>query len=57
MSLFGILRKTLRKGKALVRRVGRATTRTVKVGTNAVGLTGKGKHRRSRSRRHRRRHH
>jgi len=47
-----MFRKTLKRGANVVRRVGKAARRTVKRGTNAVGLTRRGKgHRSSKSRR------
>jgi hypothetical protein len=49
-SIIGLFRKTLKRSANAVRRVGKATRRTVKRGTNAIGLT---KRRRSA---HRRRH-
>ena len=46
-----LVSKTFRRGKSLVSRVGNATTRSVKFGTNAVGLTKKSrKHHRRRRR-------
>lgn len=49
-----ILRKSLKRSTNIVRRVGKATRRTLKRGTNAIGLTKRRKsHRRAhRSRRH-----
>lgn len=38
-SLLRMLRRTLKRGTNVVRRVGKATRATVKRGTNAVGLT------------------
>ena len=38
-SILGMLKKTLKRGANAVRRVGKATRRTVKRGTNAIGLT------------------
>lgn len=47
-----LLRKSLKRSTNIVRRVGKATRRTLKRGTNAVGLTKRRKsHRRHRSRR------
>lgn len=44
------LRKSLKRSSNIVRRVGKTTRRTLKRGTNAIGLT---KRRRSAHRRHR----
>jgi hypothetical protein len=47
-----ILRKSLKRSTNIVRRVGKATRRTLKRGTNAIGLTKRrATHRRHRSRR------
>ena len=40
-SVLKMFRKTLRRSLNVVRRVGKATRKTVKRGTNAVGLTRK----------------
>jgi hypothetical protein len=54
-SLLKFLRKTLKRGTNVVRRVGKISRNTLKKGTNAVGLTKKAKKgRRSTSRRSRR---
>ena len=39
MSLVGSLRKTMKRGLNVVRRVGKASRSVVRRGTNAVGLT------------------
>ena len=39
LSLYRMFRKTVKRGANVVRRVGKAATRTVKRGTNSVGLT------------------
>jgi len=53
-NLLGLLRKTARRGVKAVRNVGRFTRKTVKRGTNAVGLTKRGRKNRA-SRRNRNR--
>ena len=53
-SLLKFLRKTIKRGTNVVRRVGKISRNTLKKGTNAVGLTKKAKKtkgRRSTSRR------
>ena len=42
-SLLKFLRKTLKRGTNVVRRVGKISRNTLKKGTNAVGLTKKAK--------------
>lgn len=42
-SLLKFLRKTLKRGTNVVRRVGKISRNTLKKGTNAVGLTRKAK--------------
>jgi hypothetical protein len=51
MSLMGMVRKTMKRGLNVVRRVGKASRNVARKGTNAVGLT---RRRRSASRRSRR---
>ena len=46
-----LLRKSLKRSTNIVRRVGKVTRRTLKRGTNAVGLTKRRRSHRSRSRR------
>lgn len=55
--MMNLVRKTFKRGTKLVRNVGKAARRTVKYGTNTVGLTRRGrKSRKSRkSRRNRNR--
>jgi len=47
-SLLGLLRKTVKRGTNLIKRVGKVSRSTVKRGTNAVGLTKRRKSRKSR---------
>jgi hypothetical protein len=47
-----LLRKTLKRGTNVVRRVGKVTRSTVKKGTNTIGLTKKSRSRKHRSRKH-----
>jgi hypothetical protein len=48
-NVVGFLRKTLKRSANVVRRVGKASRRTLKRGTNAIGLTKRRKsHRRRR---------
>jgi len=51
MTLFGMVRKTMKRGMNAVRRVGKVSRNVARKGTNAVGLT---RRRRSASRRSRR---
>lgn len=55
-SVVGFLRKTLKRSANAVRRVGKVTRRTLKSGTNAVGLTKKRKSHRKSHRKSRRVH-
>ena len=45
-NVVGFLRKTLKRSANAVRRVGKVTRRTMKRGTNAIGLTKRRKSRR-----------
>jgi hypothetical protein len=51
-SLLGLLRKTLKRGTNVVRRVGKVSRNTLRKGTNAVGLTRKRRSSRHRGRKH-----
>ena len=51
MSIIGSLRKTMKRGLNVVRRVGKASRGVVRSGTNAVGLTRRRKSKRSTRRR------
>jgi hypothetical protein len=53
--IYSLLRKTVKRSANVVRKVGRATTKTVRRGTNALGLTKRRKSRKA-SRRGGRRH-
>ena len=53
-SLFGLIRKTLKRSTNLVRRVGKVSTNAARRGTNLLGVT---RSRKRRSSRHRGRKH
>ena len=54
--IYSLLRKTVKRSANVVRKVGRATTKTVRRGTNALGLTKRRRTGRKASRRGGRRH-
>lgn len=52
-NLFGLFRKTLKRGTNVVRRVGKVSANTLKRGTNTLGLTKRARKSRRRSTRRR----
>ena len=48
MTLFGMVRKTMKRGMNAVRRVGKVSRNVARKGTNAVGLTRRRSAKRSR---------